>query len=352
MLIIGTIFQVLIFFTLTFLIYKFRSADKGDQRELISKDVEGSLFNFNEKMQHYFNGRFERFGDKLDDKLDRIEDKMNDKLDKSMKSSNDTFEKIIERLSRIDQAQKQMEQIGNSVISLKEILSDKKSRGAMGEIQLYQIAYSVFGENKGIYQKQYKMSNGTIVDMVLFMPPPSGTICVDSKFPLENYRRAYDETITEENRAQAFSQFKKDIKKHIDDIAKKYIIEGETSDQAIMFIPAESVFSEIHANHPDVLEYSYKNKVWITSPTTLMAMLTTVEVVLSNIERSKYADIIQDEIKKLSKEFERYSQRWSKLSQHIETVQKDVKEIHITTDKIADRFNQINNVEIKTKSLT
>lgn len=304
------------------------------------------LAQFKDGLKDDLNGRFERFEDKLDNKLYAIEEKINAKLDESVKSSHKTFEKVLERLTRIDEAQKQMEKLGNSMVSLKEILSNKKSRGNLGEITLYQIVHSVFGDNKELYRSQYTLSNKTIVDLVMFLPEPTGTICIDSKFPLENFQKMVDEKLDDVSRAAANRDFKKNIKKHIDDISKKYIISGETSDQAIMFIPSESIFAEINAHHTDLIEYSQSKKVWFSSPTTLMAMLTTIEIVLRNIKRSKYADQIQQEIKMLSVEFDRYRKRWDKLSAHIDTVSKDVKDIHITTDKISSKFDSIGNAKI------
>lgn len=304
------------------------------------------LAQFKDGLKDDLNGRFERFEDKLDNKLYGIEEKINAKLEESVKSSHKTFEKVLERLTRIDEAQKQMEKLGTSMVSLKEILSNKKSRGNLGEITLYQIVHSVFGDNKELYRSQYTLSNKTIVDLVMFLPEPTGTICIDSKFPLENFQKMVDEKSDDVSRAAASRDFKKDIKKHIDDISKKYIISGETSDQAIMFIPSESIFAEINAHHTDLIEHSQSKKVWFSSPTTLMAMLTTIEIVLRNIKRSKYADQIQQEIKMLSVEFDRYRQRWDKLSAHIDTVSKDVKDIHITTDKISSKFESIGNAQI------
>ena len=128
------------------------------------------------------------------------------------------------------------------------------------------------------------------------------------------------------------------MKKHIDDISSKYIINGVTSDQAILFLPAEAIFAELNAYHQDIIDYSYNKKVWITSPTTLISTLTTLQVIMKNIERDKYASIIQKELGLLSDEFSRYKERWDKLSKSIDSVSKDVKEIHTTTDKITKRF--------------
>jgi hypothetical protein len=174
-----------------------------------------------------------------------------------------------------------------------------------------------------------------------------GTIAIDSKFPLEHYQLMVDKSLTQDMRDNYEKMFKQDMKKHIDAISSKYIISGETADQAILFLPAEAIFAEVNAYHQDIIEYAYKKRVWITSPTTLMSTLTTVEVIIKNQERDKYAKVIQEELSKLGVEFGRYKERWDKLSRSIETVSKDVQDIHTTTDKITKRFNSINQVEME-----
>ena len=150
-------------------------------------------------------------------------------------------------------------------------------------------------------------------------------------------------------REKAEKMFKNDMKKHIDAISNKYIIPGVTSDQAILFLPAEAIFAEINAYHTDLLEYAFRKRVWITSPTTLLSTLTTIQVIMKNIERDKYTKIIHKELRLLDEEFKKYKDRWDKLYRSIETVSKDVKDINITTDKISKRFESINQVEIDNK---
>lgn len=145
------------------------------------------------------------------------------------------------------------------------------------------------------------------------------------------------------------SFFKADVKKHIDAISSKYIIPGVTSDQAIMFIPAEAIFAEINAYHYDIIDYAYKKKVWIVSPTTLISTLTVIQMILKNIERDKYTSIIHEELNKLGVEFSRYKDRWDKLSRSIESVSRDVNDIHTTTEKITKRFDSISRVELDNK---
>ena len=205
----------------------------------------------------------------------------------------------------------------------------------------------MFGENNDkIYKLQYTFENGSIADSVLFAPEPLGVIAIDSKFPLENYQNMVNKENSKESRNMYEKLFKQDMKKHIDAISSKYIIPGVTSDQAILFLPAEAIFAEVNAYHQDIIDYAYKKRVWITSPTTLISTLTTIQIIIKNIERDKYTKVIHNELKLLNEEFIRYKDRWDKLYRSIETVSKDVKDIHVTTDKITKRFNSINQVEM------
>ena len=280
-------------------------------------------------------------------KLDEISDRVRENLDQGFKKTNETFTSVIERLAKIDEAQKKIESLSHNVVSLQDVLTDKKSRGIFGEVQLNQILNSVFGEkNDKVFKLQYKLSNGTICDSIIFLPEPTGNIVVDSKFPLENFRKMFDLAFSDAERKEFVKEFKLNLKKHIDDIASKYIVSGETTDQAILFLPAEAIFAELYAYHPDIIEYAQAKKVWVTSPTTFMAMLTTIQVVIQNIERSKYTNVIHQELNKLAEEFSRYKKRWDNLASHIDTVSKDVKEIHTTTEKITSRFSHISEVRI------
>lgn len=290
---------------------------------------------------------FERLNDKLDNKLNMINNKVNERLDENFEKTNKTFTNVLERLSKIDEAQKKIDNLSCDIVSLQSILTDKKTRGIFGEVNLKHIMSNVFGENDKIYKMQYKFNNDTIADCVLFAPEPLGVIAIDSKFPLENYQNMVDKSKDNITREQYTKMFRIDMKKHIDAISSKYIINGVTSDQAILFLPAEAIFAEINAYHTDIIEYAYKKRVWITSPTTLISTLTTIEIILKNIERDKYTSVIHNELRLLSDEFNRYKERWDKLYKSIETVSKDVKDIHVTTDKITKRFNSINQVEME-----
>lgn len=282
----------------------------------------------------------------VEKRLDSMNDKVNERLDANFKKTNETFTSVLQRISRIDEAQKNIDKLSTDIVSLQSILTDKKTRGIFGEINLKHIMANVFGDNNdSVYKMQYKFDTGVRVDCILFAPEPLGTICIDSKFPLENYRNMIDLNYSEVERAEFTKKFKEDVKKHIDAIASKYIIKDVTADQAIMFLPAEAIFAEINAYHSDIIEYAYSKKVYIASPTTLMATLTTIQLIIKNIERDKYTNIIHEELTKLSEEFGRYRKRWDKLGKSIESVCKEVNEINTTTKKITKRFDEINNVD-------
>ena len=291
---------------------------------------------------------FELLCNKVEKKLTNIDDALNARLDVNFERTNKTFSNVLERLSKIDEAQKKIDSLSSDIVSLQSVLTDKKTRGTFGEVNLNYILSNVFGENnKKIYETQKLLPNGAIVDAILYAPTPLGTICIDSKFPLENYQRMIDKSYSKEERTIFYKKFDLDVKKHIDDIANKYIISGTTSDEAIMFLPAEAIFAEINAYHSNLITYAYSRKVWITSPTTLMSTLTVISMILKDMERDKYTAVIHQELNKLSLEFMRYKDRWDKLARSIDSVGKEVQDIHITTEKITKRFELINNVNIE-----
>ena len=307
---------------------------------------------FKDGLTKNINENFEKLSQKIENRLDVMNMKVEERLSKGFEETTKTFGNVLERLSKIDEAQKKIEALSSNVVSLQDILTDKKSRGIFGEIQLYQILSSVFGEkNDKLYQKQYKLSNGTIVDSIIFTPEPLGNIAVDSKFPLENYRKMYNNDLSQIERENARKDFVTDLKKHIDAISSKYIIKNETSEQAILFLPAEAIFAEINAYHTDIIEYAYKKNVRIASPTTLVSVLTVIQVMMTNLERDKYANIIQQELEKLNVEFTRYRTRWDNLQKDIEKVSKDVKEINTTSNKISKRFTEISNAKFEEKTV-
>ncbi|MBM3343136.1 MAG: DNA recombination protein RmuC [Betaproteobacteria bacterium] len=281
---------------------------------------------------------------KIDERLDQISGKVNQRLDEGFKKTNETFVNVMTRLATIDEAQKKIEGLTGSVVSLQELLGDKRARGAFGEVQLEALVRNVLPTSA--FEMQATLSNGTRADCVLRLPPPTGLVAVDSKFPLENYHRMFAPESSEVDYALAQKQFKADVRRHIDAISGKYIIAGETSDGAVMFVPAEAVFAEIHAHHAEVVEYAIARRVWIVSPTTLMAVLNTARAVLKDVETRQQVHVIKDALARLSVEFGRFDERMRDLARHIKQAHDDVEKVQITSSKISQRFAQIEGVEL------
>ena len=281
----------------------------------------------------------------VDARLEEIGGKVSERLEEGFKKTNETFISVIQRLATIDEAQKKIDGLTTNMVSLQELLGDKRSRGAYGEVQLEGLVRNVLPEAS--FKMQHTFENGSRADCALFLPEPTGTVAVDSKFPLENYHKMFDSSLPEAVQNMAEKQFKVDVKKHVDDIASKYIIPNVTSDGAVMFIPAEAVFAEIHAYHPEVIDYAMAKRVWLVSPTTLMAVLNTARAVLKDVEMRKQVHIIKDELGKLSKDFERFDSRMKKLADNIRQAHENAQDVHITSQKITRRFAQIERVELQ-----
>jgi len=279
-----------------------------------------------------------------DERLKEISTQVDKRLNEGFEKTTATFTDVVKRLALIDEAQKKITELSGNVVSLQEVLADKRSRGAFGEVQLAALVRNVMPENSFSFQQT--LSNNMRVDCMLFLPEPSGNIAIDSKFPLESYRRMTDIECAESDRLLSEKQFKKDIKKHIHDIENKYIIPGETSDGAVMFIPAEAIFAEIHAHYYDLVEEAQRARVWLVSPTTLMAVLTTARSVLKDSATRKQVHLIQEHLLALSKDFTRFQARMDNLSKHIDQASKDVSEVSTSARKISSRFEKIEKVEL------
>ena len=284
---------------------------------------------------------------KIGEHLEQISGKVSERLDEGFRKTNETFVNVMQRLATIDEAQKKIESLTGSVVGLQELLGDKKSRGAFGEVQLEALVRNVMPSSA--FEMQYTLSNGNRVDCVLRLPEPTGMVPVDSKFPLENYHRMFEAGANETDRSLAQRQLRADLKKHVDDIGGKYIIAGETSDGAVMFVPAEAVFAEIHAYHAEVVDYAMARRVWIVSPTTLMAVLNTARAVLKDVETRKQIHVIKEALTRLAVEFARFEERMRDLAKHIRLAHEDVEKIQVTGGKIAQQFQRIESAEIEEK---
>ena len=313
-------------------------------REML-KDLHAGLAQQGDRLGRNLADSSERLSAKIDQRLDQIAGKVDERLEEGFRKTNDTFVSVMQRLATIDEAQKKIENLTGSVVSLQELLGDKRSRGAFGEVQLEALVRNVLPG--AAFELQYTLSNGTRVDCVMRLPPPTGMVAIDSKFPLENYHRMFDREIEETERAAAQRQFKADVRKHVDDIARKYIIAGETSDGAVMFVPAEAVFAEIHAYHQEVVEYAIGKRVWIVSPTTLMAVLNTARAVLKDVETRRHIHVIKEELGKLGLDFQRFDERMKKLADHIRQAHEDTQDVQVSSRKITQQFLKIEAAELE-----
>jgi DNA recombination protein RmuC len=317
------------------------------QAEHARADQELIQNSFRNATQH-LSSNVEILAKTMDTRLEQISGKVTERLDEGFKKTNETFTNVMTRLATIDEAQKKIDGLTTNVVSLQHLLGDKRSRGAFGEVQLEGLVRNILPPDA--YSFQQKLSNGNRVDCLLILPPPTGKVPVDAKFPLENYHRMLEQDLAESDKLIARKQFKLDIKKHIDDISQKYLIRNETSDGAVMFVPAEAVFAEIHAYHSDLVEYAMHQHVWIVSPTTLMAVLNTARAVMKDVQMREQVHIIQSELGKLSVDFKRFDERMKRLADNIRKANEEAGQVEISSRKISDHFAKIEAVEMQEDS--
>ena len=307
----------------------------------------------NEKLERFqagitesLNKRFDALNKQIDDKLIEINKKVDEKLAEGFKSTGETMAQVRERLQAIDAAQKNIEKLSSDVVSLKSVLEGNQTRGQYGEYQLSMVLHSVFGDTTGCYQEQFtmkKVKDGDDVraDAVVFMPEPNKMICIDSKFPFQDYQRIFETDIQEE-KDRLTKEFGAAVKKHITVIKDKYIVEGKTAPEALMFIPNDGVFAFIHHNLEEVVEYARSKKVILTSPSTLPAILVTINMVRIEVERSKNAEEINRHLQRLAKDFEMFGREWDKFSNALEQTGKRREELDHRVGRITNKFQAIN----------
>ncbi|AUM01492.1 hypothetical protein B4966_06820 [Rhodocyclaceae bacterium] len=290
-------------------------------------------------------GSIEALTRSVNERLEAIGGQVNQRLDEGFRKTNETFANVMARLATIDEAQKKIDGLTTNVVSLQELLGDKKARGAFGEVQLEALVRNSLPPEARLFQAT--LPNGTRVDCLLRLPEPTGQVAVDAKFPLENYHRMFDASLAEADRRAAQTAFRADVKRHIDAIADKYIIPGVTADGAVMFLPAEAVFAELHAYHPEVVTYAQTRRVWIVSPTTLMAVLNTARAVLKDVETRKQIHVIKDALAKLAADFQRFDERMNALARHIEQAGRDVQAVQVSSRKISAHFKKIESARLE-----
>ena len=279
----------------------------------------------------------------VDEKLLAVTKSVGEGLQQNASKTAETLTDLRERLTKIDVAQQKISSLSEQVVSLQEVLSNKQARGAFGEIQLNDLVTSILPPN--VYEFQVVLSNTKRADCLLRLPNPPGSIVIDAKFPLESYH-ALRSANTDRDKIEAERFFRASVLKHIKDIAEKYIINGETAESALMFLPSEAIYAELHANFTDVVEVSYRSKVWIVSPTTLMATLNTVRAVLKDAKMREQAGVIQKEVGSLIEDISRLDVRIDNLCKHFKQANEDVESIKISSGKISRRIQKIEDIEL------
>ena len=280
----------------------------------------------------------------MEKRLSQVSEQMSENLQGSARRTAQSLGDLQQRLQAIDKAQDNITKLSGDVLSLQDILSNKQTRGAFGEIQLTDIVTKALPSDS--YSLQHTLSNGRRADCLIHLPNPPGPICIDSKFPLEAYealRRA--KTDWELNEAAKFLRVS--VKKHIRDISEKYILDGETTDGALMFLPSEAVYAELHANFPELVRDGFVAKVWIVSPTTCMATLNTMRAILKDARMRDQAGAIRRELGLLFGDVERLGTRVENLDRHFNQAAKDISDIKISTDKAGRRARRLDNFDFE-----
>lgn len=282
----------------------------------------------------------------IEERLGNIGSSIGNSLNQQTQSTQKSLTEMHERLAVIDRAQENIHSLSNQVNDLQNILSNKQLRGAFGEVQLENIVRDALPQNA--YQFQYTLTSNSRVDCIVKMPEPPGPICIDSKFPLEDYKKFASATNDQEKKDN-LRLFHNAVQKHIKDIAEKYILPGETSDSAIMFLPSESIYSEINIRFPKLVNESRNKKVYMAGPDNLMLLLHTVRAILRDATMSQTAGKIQIEVDKLTNDLNLLADRIFKLDKHFDLARKDLDDIKISHRKIENRGNLITSIDIDEK---
>ena len=284
----------------------------------------------------------------VEQRLAELTRRMGETLSKSSDKTTDTLTKLQERLAVIDAAQQKISTLSSQVVGLQDILSNKQARGAFGEVQLRDLITGALPADAYAFQAKVG-EDGRIADCLLMLPNPPGNLAVDAKFPLEGYYGLRDAD-TDSARKAALNLFKQAVRKHLVDIGERYIVPGETADAALMFVPSEAVYAEIHASLPDIVQESYRRRVFIASPTTLWATLNTLRAVVRDVRLREHAHLLRDELHKLLADVGRIDTRVSSLERHFDQAQKDVAQLRTSADKVSRRGDKLLDLEFDGES--
>ena len=280
----------------------------------------------------------------INERLAEVQNKMGESLHGSATKTARSLGELQQRLETIDKAQENIEKLSGNVLSLQDILSNKQTRGAFGEIQLNDIVSKALPSDS--YSFQETLSNGKRADCLLKLPNPPGSIVIDSKFPLEAYENLRNAT-NDNQLVEAKRMMKTSVRAHIKSISEKYIIEGETAESAMMFLPSEAVYAELHANFSEIVREGFESKVWIVSPTTCMATLNTMRAILKDARMREQAGAIRTELGLLFKDVERLSERVTNLDRHFVMASKDIEEIKISAKRSGNRARKLDNFDFE-----
>ena len=296
------------------------------------------------RQQSELSGALQQSQMTVNDRLDGLGKRLGDSLHQQSERTGQSLKTLYERLAVIDHAQKNLTDLSQQMVGLQDILSNKQARGAFGEIQLNDLVTATLPPSA--YEFQVTLNNGKRADCLLKLPNPPGSIVIDAKFPLESYQALRDAGSDETARVAAGRRFAQDVKSHVVAISDKYIVPGETAESALMFLPSEAVYAELHANFINVVEESFRRRVWIVSPTTLMATLNTVRAILKDSRMREQAHVIQAEVQKMMEDVGRLDDRVGKLQSHFDQATKDIHDIRISTDKITRRGEKIDDLQL------
>lgn len=340
-----TIILIVLFALLGGVVYLlYRFIGQKNKNDSSKDDLNDKLFNFERNILEQVNKSFDTVQFKMEQKLEKIDQKVNDNLSHNFSQTNKTYEDVITRLTKIDEAQKNLDKLSTSVTSLTNVLDNNQNRGKFGEFTLERILFSVFGDSKnGVYELQYPLkSQGSNErpDAVIFLPEPQNLICIDSKFPYQDYKRLI------ETKDESYKlEFAKAIKIHINAVASKYIISGETAPTAMMFIPSDAIFGFINGELYDIVEYARNKNVTIVSPSTLQPILANINMIRIDYIKSQNVEIINEQLKKLAVDFQKFNDDWFRFSKDINQTLNAKEEFDRRTSLLNKRFQKIVKME-------
>ena len=301
------------------------------------------------KTQSEFSGKFDEARKTTGERLDALSKRLGDGLTEQAEKTGETLKALHERLAVFDASQKKLTDLSQHRVGLQDILSNKQARGAFGEVRLQDLVQDCLPG--AAFELQEKLSNGKVVDCLLKLPNPPGSIAVDAKFPLEAYL-ALQEAMDDGAKKRAASAFRTDVLNHVKDIAERYVIPGETAEWALLFLPSEAIYSELQVNFRAVVDEAHRRRVAIVSPNTMWGVLNTIRALLRDVRLQEQAHLIQEEVHKMLGDVDLLNKRATKLQRHFDQTVEDIREIGISSDKIVRRGERIEDMQLEEETET